>query len=143
MSRKYYYDTDILELIKKSLMLFTYIGVLFFRYLSRYYPFSLFFRNRLFHYQNRDLNQLLILVERASESIGTPFKVMRLDTDQYFYNFIGNFIKCRKKISFEKVLKSISSSLETSQNNLYIRFTNDGLHKIMIPLKLIERTQIK
>ncbi len=108
-------DIDYLMLF--GLFIFMYVTKLI-TLITKYYPFSLFFQDRMFHYQYK-------IADQISGKIRLKFSVIPelLDQDYHFLYLFYN----QKGLTIPKLEK------ELKNDNVYISLTDKNLIKIAIP----------
>lgn len=109
-----------------------------FQYLSRYYPFSLLFREKMFHYDNQHIKSLLTLIETPHNAKNKPFIVESVEKDRYFYTFYGRFKKHTGDEIQNAFKKHLAERLKTNPYDIYINKQDTGSIRIRIPKIIVQ-----
>lgn len=117
-----------------------------FAYLTRYYPFSLFCRNKLFHYHNRYINKLLDIIDFYTIATGNQFEIIIGDQDNYFCYLIGVFKKKPEDSYIEDLKTKIGKEHKSLSGNIYFKTDEEGIITISAPidsLKTVYQSTLK
>ena len=99
-------------------------------FITRYYPFSDFWIDSLFHYNNRKELFVLKQITKTTFKIKKPFIVTNVICDSHFIIVIGQFIKTKKRFLKNKVINNIEDSLNLPKESIYIR--KEGLDRLRL-----------
>lgn len=102
-------------------------------FLTRYYPFSLLFRERIFHYDNRYYKFARKIIEDEMKKDKKPILIDEGDQDGYFYTLIGKFTKAKVIDPDENILHTIESKLRLPKNSIFIRRDDAKTIRFLIP----------
>lgn len=102
----------------------------FMRFLTQYPPFSFFWKDRFFHYENKDIRISREKIHNLIKDIAWGFEIRIVERDPYFLTLIGRFRYTNKKIQGKKVLEEIAGKLE--KEDIFLRPLNKGFVKILV-----------
>lgn len=115
----------------------------FWRRATRYFPFSLFYQDRLFHYKNHKINRFMIRLQNKIKKFGINTMILKGQNCGLMIEFYGTFNNKKDKTvhNFEKMEKLLQESFET----IYIRENNEGFTilvpaEMLINMKVIEKS---
>jgi hypothetical protein len=75
--------------------------------LTKYYPFSLLFQNRIVHYQYRHICEVLDVIYDLPYKTSQYFQVTDYDMDQYFVYVDGQFTTRKREQAIIKLHKKL------------------------------------
>lgn len=116
--------------------------------MTRYFPFSLLFRNKLFHYRNRNLGLFIHIVEEASVSFGHRFLMYCTEENNNFYYAYGylrkgkinltSSAKIARKIETDNHLPAYSVNTLTGSKSMIVFSINKNIfyHSLLNPQKI-------
>jgi hypothetical protein len=104
-------------------------------WLTHYYPFSLFWRNRLIHANNLPVRNLMDKLQEVSGKSGIPILLTGGGTFTDYCEMEGYFIK--KVRNKDEAIKKLETSLRSVYETIFVRNAEDGFTLIM-PLDLIK-----
>jgi hypothetical protein len=104
-------------------------------WLTHYYPFSLFWQNRLIHAKNLPVRNLMDKLQNVSEKSEIPILLTGGGTFTDYCEMEGNFIK--KVRNKDEALKKLETSLRSVYETIFVRNAGDGFTLIM-PLDLLK-----
>lgn len=125
---KYYTGAALIGMIPKYHNLITHA--------TKYFPFSLFYQDRLIHYQNRDLRRLISMLEKISEKAGVEILLTNSNKSSQFYELYGHFF--RKVDDVDKSLNLIEKAFQKEFETIYVRRFDDSRIKVLIPYEVLE-----
>ena len=101
--------------------------------ITKYYPFSILFKNKLLHYKYRKEKALTYYLEQQMTKRKKPFHVEGVDHDRFFITFHGHFLKTQDK-TMEKLLADVvETKLKIGEGNVYVRDVDKNKVKILVP----------
>ena len=112
------------------LLLFLYTRLVYF--LTQFWPFSLFWRNKNFHFENRFLSRALDKIEVCLKKMNKPFEIVCIDEDRDFYNFTGKFSKRGKFLTNEELEKQMLTLFNFDASQIFVRSAKQNLRRILI-----------
>lgn len=115
-----------------------YLGInKFVPVITKYYPFSLLFQNKLIHYKYTRERNLSDYIEKAMTKNGYPFNVKGVGRDNYFITFHGYFFKGRTKKGDSVLSKIVESKLKLEKGSIYLRDDDKNRVRIIVPTEYI------
>ncbi|MFC1711185.1 hypothetical protein ACFLZ1_01220 [Patescibacteria group bacterium] len=114
-----YFDADkLIKLILLSLLL------LFFKIYSRiskYYPFSEFFKDKQWHYDNQNIRKIGVAVLELSKKLKLDLELIKFEKNNFF-----NIIHCstNKKSPNKKFIKFLPKKLNVPESEIIVRQNN-------------------
>lgn len=102
-------------------------------FITRYYPFSLLFRNKLLHFKYRKERELADYLERQMKKRKKPFHVIGVTFDRFFVTFHGHFFKKPGKMMENLLADIIEAKLRLEKGNVYVRGVDKNEIKILVP----------
>lgn len=135
MKKLFYTDEELKELSFKELwrLLDLYLILRFtpiLTYLTRYPPFSFFWQDRFFHYENWDIRFSREKIEEVLFRFGYGIKIIYIDRDQYFLTLSGKFVRLGKKRDIQKNFQEITKRLE--EKDMYFKELKKGFYEIKV-----------
>lgn len=104
-------------------------------WLTHYYPFSLFWRNRLIHAANLPVRNLMDELQTVSEKSGIPIILTGGGTFTDYCEMEGYFMK--KARNKDEAIKKLEKCLKSVYETIYVRNAEDGF-KLIMPIDLIK-----
>ena len=131
-------ENEIVKLIAViSLILwFLYTKLIFF--LTRYYPFSHYWKKKMFHYDNRFLYKATIMIEEAINKLKKPFYIVGAGGDNYFYTFWGRFTNKKKYLPNYKTEAIIKKKFGLDDGDVFVRMGKHKFREILLDRNLLE-----
>lgn len=96
--------------------------------LTRFFPFSLFWQDRRFHYKYKKIVEADDLIIKMAGEKGYWFKLFSYNEDDHFLNVIGKFIPLKKDSNKECLFQHFREKIENQ--DFYINDLSDGKVKI-------------
>jgi hypothetical protein len=90
--------------------------------ITKYYPFSLFWRGELFHYNNRNINYVKNIIDVVSYKTGAYFFPTYIEEDNYFVTVHGKIKSVNKYKKEDKFIKNLQKIF--GENNIFVREKN-------------------
>ncbi len=100
------------------------------RFLTQYPPFSYFWKDRFFHYENNDIRESRKKINNIVKDFVRDFDIRIVDRDQYFLTIIGKFSYTNKKLRVKELQKIITERLE--KEDIFLRPLDKGFVKILV-----------
>lgn len=101
--------------------------------ITRYYPFSLLFKNKMLHYNYRREKGLAVYLEKQMNRRKNPFYVNGLDYDRYFTTFHGYFLNKPGKMMEKLLAEIVEAKLHLEKGNVFVRDVDKNKVKILVP----------
>ena len=98
--------------------------------LTRFFPFSLFWQDRRFHYKHKKIVEADDLIIKIAGEKDFWFKLMSYDEDKKFLNVIGKFVPLTKNSDLDKLLHYFRYKME--KEDFYINTMENGSVKISL-----------
>lgn len=108
----------------------------FISWVTQYYPFSLLYKDRLFHHDNLKVRELMIKFEKIAKKEGINTLVLSGGIEGGMAELIGYLDKEIK--DRQKVLGILETSLQKVYDTIYVRDQGDEF-RILIPTESFER----
>ncbi len=112
----------------------------FWSFITRYYPFSLMYRDRLFHAKNQSVQAFIHEIEAYAQKIHLPFTIQAGDGSDAMALFWAHQTggrKLKKDVYLEKLREKLQEKYET----IYISPEESGF-TIRVPTIMVKRTQV-
>ena len=106
-------------------------------WLTRYYPFSLLFTDRLFHPKNAKLDKFVIKIAKLARKNKVPIYISGSEIEGNMYQFNAVFHQPVRRNS----LKKLEAVLQDKFGAVYVRKGNKGQLRIIMPLDSFESLQ--
>lgn len=100
------------------------------RFLTRYPPFSYFWKDRFFHHQNQDIRDSRRKVNELVAKYVGSFDVLEVDRDRYFLTLTGKFAKLEPHEMVGTKYDRMVEVLE--KEDILVRLGEKGMIKILI-----------
>ncbi|KKQ23579.1 MAG: hypothetical protein US40_C0002G0122 [Candidatus Roizmanbacteria bacterium GW2011_GWC2_37_13] len=101
--------------------------------ITRYFPFSLLFKNNFLHYRFRKERAFAYYVEREAKRSKHPIHFFFVTSDRYFNNYYYQ-PKNRKIEETKKILvKIIEKKLKLEEGSVFVKEEKKQVFRIMIP----------
>ena len=101
--------------------------------LTRFFPFSLLWQDRRFHYKHKKITDADDLIIKIAGEKGFWFKLFSYNEDDRLLNIIGKFVPLKKDSNKEKLFQHFRKKME--DEDFYINDLEDGSVKISFILK--------
>lgn len=111
----------------------------FWRWATRYFPFSILYQDRLFHYDNLPVNEFMIELERLILKKGIKTTILKGEYESLFCVFYGLFDK--KSDKSPENIEIISSLLQAKYNTVYTSLHESGF-KIIVPTEMLKSMNV-
>ena len=98
------------------------------RFLTKYPPFSFFWKDRFFHYENSDVYDARKKIRELAADIGGWFDVSAVDRDRYFLTLRGKFTGLKR--NGPDNLEKISERL--AEEDMLLRVRKPGTVDILV-----------
>lgn len=103
-------------------------------WLTRYYPFSLIFTNRLFHPKNAKLNKFVIKIAKLARKNKVPIYIYGGEIENHLYQFNAIFHQPVRRNS----LKKLEAILQKLLGTVYVRKGDKKQIRILIPTEIMD-----
>lgn len=131
-------DWDFFMVVLLFIPALVYLGInKFVPVITKYYPFSLLFQNKLIHHKYTKERSLSDYIEKTMTKKGYPFNVKGVGRDNYFITFHGYFFKGRTKKGDRVLLKIVESKLKLEKGSIYLRDSDKNRVRIIVPTEYI------
>jgi len=107
----------------------------FISWITQYYPFSLLYKDRLFHHDNLKVRTLMIKIEKIAKKEGINTLVLSGGIEGEMAELIGYLDKGIR--NRQKVLGNLETTLQKVYDTVYVRDLGDKF-RILIPTKSFE-----
>ena len=101
--------------------------------LTRFFPFSLLWQDRRFHYKHKKVLDADDLIIKIAGEKDFWFKLFSYDEDDCFLNIIGKFIPLKKDSNEDELFEHFRKKMENE--DFYINSLEDGRVKISLMQK--------
>ena len=101
--------------------------------LTKFFPFSLLWQDRRFHYKHKKVTDADDLIIKIAGEKGFWFKLFSYDEDDRFLNITGKFVHIEKGSNKEKLFQHFREKMK--DEDFYINDLEDGNVKISFMLK--------
>lgn len=108
----------------------------FISWITQYYPFSLLYKDRLFHHDNLKVRELMIEFENIAKKEGINTLVLSGGIEGGMAKLIGFLDKGTK--NRQKVLSDLETALQKVYETIYVR-DHGNEFRILIPTQSFER----
>ncbi len=98
--------------------------------LTRFFPFSLLWKDRRFHYKHKKITDADDLIIKIAGEKDFWFKLFSYDEDDRFLNIIGKFVPLKKDSNKYKLFQYFRKKME--KEDFYINDLDDGRVKISL-----------
>ena len=99
--------------------------------LTKYYPFSLLYQDKLFHYQHQSLRKIIYKIEADLRKKKEPILFLTNTWDRYFLTINGRLPK-KTKFTDDEIKIEIMRSLKFDDNDVFVRRNNSGIVSVLI-----------
>ncbi len=100
-------------------------------FITKLFPFSLLYKDKLFHHQFRHLRQIVFVIESAMAKIKRPILILSNSWDKYFLTLEGNMLT-KKDVSNEKIKDLVCKTLKLDQTEVFVRTEPNGSKNILL-----------
>ena len=108
---------------------------LFITRITGHYPFSLLYRDRLFHHDNLKVRSIMTKIEKIADKAGINVSILSGDIEENTVEMIGYLDQGKK--DRQSILKSLEETLQEQFGSIYIRDNGDNI-RILMPVDLFE-----
>ena len=98
--------------------------------LTRFFPFSLLWKDRRFHYKHKQITDADDLIIKIAGEKGFWFKLFSYDEDDRFLNIVGKFVPLKKDSNKETLFQYMRAKMENE--DFFINDLEDGKVKISL-----------
>ncbi len=100
-------DKKISELTEKEVILIYFFKKIspFLTFITKYFPFSLLWQDRRFHYKFKEVDEMDNLIIKIASEKGFWFKFYSFEKDKQFLKITGKFISEKKNIKEANLIK--------------------------------------
>lgn len=107
-------------------------------YSTRFYPFSRFFRGKIFHYDNFFLHKLFNRIELANSGRRRArFEVTEYDWNEQYCLIDGVFLRKNTKRDREQYRKDLAKTLDMDEELMYLSTTDKrGVYRFSFPIDI-------
>jgi spore germination protein GerM len=123
---------DLLTALALALFVIQFLFVATMQYLTRFSPFSHFFRNRMYHYNNRDLQEMQREIDILLFLNNYRASYIEAEKDYYFLTLTLHLEPIKKWKNKEKQYKLIEEHL--SKEDILFRPLDKNFVRIMKPI---------
>lgn len=102
----------------------------FFSWLTQYYPFSLFYRDKLFHHNNLKVNKLMLRMEKEAKKTGIEIIILSGSQGETMAEMFGHLDPKTKNKS--EIIVSLEIAFQKKWGNIYVRDNEENV-RILIP----------
>lgn len=106
----------------------------FWRLSTQYYPFSLLYQDRLFHYKNQSVNKFMIKLQNLINRSNIKTTILTGEYGGQFCEFYGTFNK--KSENTPGNIELIDKALQEKLDTIYTRDNKDGF-KVLVPTQML------
>lgn len=111
----------------------------FWGFLTKFYPFSLLYRDRLFNAQNRNIKNFIDELEKYAREVHLPLLIESGDSSSIMSLFSAKQIGS-KRMKKELYLKQLSEKLQAKYETIYLKNETSGF-KIQVPTNMVRGMQ--
>ena len=113
-------DKKISELTTQEILLVYFLKKIspFLSFITRYFPFSLLWQDRRFHYRFKDVVEMDDLIIKTGSEKGFWFKFLTFERYNKLLVIVGKFIPIKKKHKKDALIQHLKSVF--SNRNIYI-----------------------
>lgn len=104
--------------------------------ITKYYPFSLLFQNRLFHYQNIPYRNFMERLEKIGDKSNIRIFIHSGQGEGQITEFYGKFLGRPK--DKDRLLMNLEQALRNEFGTIYVRVAKSKL-RIIIPTKILNQ----
>ncbi|MFZ5844961.1 MAG: hypothetical protein ACOY0S_00645 [Patescibacteria group bacterium] len=111
----------------------------FWRFATQYYPFSLLYRDRLFHERNKPIQGFIAELEAYARTINLPFIIRAGDGSEAMALFWAQQTG-GKRLKKEEYLQKLQEKLQAKYETIYLRAEANGF-TIHVPTSMVKQSQ--
>lgn len=111
----------------------------FWRWSTRYYPFSLLFKDRLFHYKNQSVNKFMIRLEKLINKAKLNTTILTGEYGGQISIFNGTFNKSADNTPAN--IELIDKVLQDEFESIYTRENKEGF-RILVPTEMLVNMRV-
>lgn len=108
----------------------------FISWVTAYYPFSLLYKDRLFHHDNLKVRELMVKIEKIAKKEGINTLVLSGGIEGEMAELIGYLDKGIR--NRQKVLDNLETTLQKVYDTVYVRGQGDEF-RILIPVESFQK----
>jgi len=105
-------------------------------WLTQYYPFSLLYRDRLFHYNNLRVNKLMLRMENVALKAGVEILILSGGTGEYMAEMIGHLDPKTK--NRPGIITILETAFQDKYGTIFVRDEGDNV-RILIPNEIFQK----
>lgn len=134
-SKTYYWkgkDKKLKDFTKKELLSYYFFDTIspFLTLITRYFPFSLLWQDRRFHFKHKKMNDTDDLILKIAGEKGFWFKLISYTQDDNFLNVIGRFEPRKENANKNNLFQYFRKKMK--DHNFYINDIEDNNVKITL-----------
>lgn len=103
--------------------------------ITKYYPFSLLFRDRLYHYDNIKVRSLMIKLEEIAKNADIDILILRGNQENQMNVFYGLIDK--RTENRDKICQLLEKTLQKEYGTVYVRDNGKEVN-ILIPTEMLD-----
>lgn len=128
-------DKKVSELSDKEILIIYVLKIInpYLTTLTRFFPFSLLWQDRRFHYKHKKVTDADDLIIKIAGEKGFWFKLFSYDENDHFINIIGKFTPLKKDSNKDTLFQYFRKKMENE--DFYINDLDDGRVKISLMQK--------
>lgn len=125
-------DKKINELTSKEILVIYFLKKIspFLTFITHYFPFSLFWQDRRFHYRFKDVVEMDDLIVKITSEQGFWFKFLTFEKYRKLLIIMGKFIPLKKNLKKDDLIKHFESIF--AKKNIYISKQDKDIVKFSI-----------
>lgn len=126
---KYTWGSEDIKIAKLSAKEILWISFLtkatpFLTFITRFFPFSLLWRDRRFHYRFKEVVEADDLIMKIASKKRFWFKILSFEREEKFLRIIGKFTPLKKVAKKEKLMEHLKKTF--ADEDVYIQNRNDN-----------------
>lgn len=125
-------DKKVAELSNKEILHIYFLKIMspFLTFITAYFPFSLFWQDRRFHYRFKDVVEMDDLIVKITSEQGFWFKFLTFEKYRELLVIMGKFIPLKKNLKKDDLIKHFESIF--TNKNIYISKQDKDIVKFSI-----------
>jgi len=125
-------DKKVSELSDKEIVIINILKMVnpYLTTLTRFFPFSLLWQDRRFHYKHKKITDADDLILKIAGEKGFWFKLYSYDEDDHFLNITGKFVPIKKGANKNTLFQYFREKME--DEDFYINDLPEGRVKISL-----------
>ncbi|MDO8549460.1 MAG: hypothetical protein Q7S39_04805 [Ignavibacteria bacterium] len=130
-------DKKVSDLTTKEIVRINLLSIIFpyLTFITRYFPFSLLWQDRRFHYRFKDITEMDDFIIKTGSKKGFWFKLLSFERNENISIIIGKFIPVKKGANEDKLIKHFEKVF--AKENTYISKPDPQTVKISFTNNLI------